>query len=94
MLSVWWDCKGIIHYELLQRGETINLTQYCAKLGRLNEAIPKELPELTNRKGVVFHHDNAQPYTSLITRNKLTSLGWEVLMHPPYNSNLAPSDYH
>ena len=29
-----------------------------------------------------------------MTRQKLTELGWEVLMHPPYSSNLAPSDYH
>jgi len=24
----------------------------------------------------------------------LRELGWEVLMHPPYSSDIAPSDYH
>ncbi|KAG5308009.1 SETMR methyltransferase, partial [Acromyrmex insinuator] len=30
---------------------------------------------------------------SLMTRQKLSELGWEVLMHPPYSPDLAPSDY-
>ena len=46
-----------------------------------------------NRKGVVFHHDNARPHTFLVTRQKLLELGWDVLPHPPYSPDLAPSDY-
>ena len=67
---------------------------YCQELTRLQEAIQKKRPELVNRKGVVFHHDNARPHASFMTRQKLTELGWEVLMHPPYSPDLAPSDYH
>jgi len=29
-----------------------------------------------------------------MTRQKLQELGWEVLMHPPYSLDVAPSDYH
>ncbi|KAG5309408.1 SETMR methyltransferase, partial [Acromyrmex insinuator] len=47
-----------------------------------------------NRRGIVFHHDNARSHTSLITQQKLRELGWEVLMHPPYSPDIAPSDYH
>ncbi|KAG5316751.1 SETMR methyltransferase, partial [Acromyrmex insinuator] len=36
---------------------------------------------------------NHMPHTSLMTRQKLRELGWEVLMHPPYSPDLAPSDY-
>jgi len=46
--------------------------------------------ELINKRGVVFHHDNARPHTSLMTRQKLRELGWEVLMHPLYSSDIAP----
>ena len=93
MLSVWWDWKGIVHYELLEPGQTINSTLYCQQLMRLKQAIKKKRPELTNRKGVVFRH-NARPHISLVTRQKLRELGWEVLMHPPYSPDIALSNYH
>ncbi|EZA62088.1 Histone-lysine N-methyltransferase SETMAR, partial [Ooceraea biroi] len=44
-------------------------------------------------KGVVFHHDNAKPHTALVTKKKLKCFGWEVMQHPPYSPDLAPSDY-
>ena len=56
--------------------------------------IKEKRPELTTRKGVIFHQDNARPLTSLVTSKKLLDLGWEVMLHPPYSPDLAPSDYH
>jgi len=94
MLSIWWDYKGIVYFELLPRNQTINSDVYCRQLDKLNAAVKEKRPELVNRKGVVFHHDNARPYTSLVTRQKLLDLGWEVMLHPPYSPDLAPSDYH
>lgn len=61
---------------------------------KLDEAIKEKRPELANRKGIVFHHDNARPHTSLVTRGKLLELNWEVMSHPPYSPDLAPSDYY
>nr|XP_032523663.1 uncharacterized protein LOC116774984 [Danaus plexippus plexippus] len=41
-----------------------------------------------------YKKDNARQHTSLMTRQKLQELGWEVLSHPPYYSpDIAPSDY-
>ncbi|KAG6800714.1 Ammar1 transposase [Apis mellifera caucasica] len=93
LLSVWWDCKGIIYFELLPSNRTINSVVYIEQLTKLNNAVEEKRPELTNRKGVVFHHDNARPHTSLVTRQKLLELSWDVLPHPPYSPDLAPSDY-
>ena len=42
MLSVWWDWKGIVYHELLEPGETINLTLCCQQLMRLKQAIKKK----------------------------------------------------
>ncbi|CAK9834554.1 Histone-lysine N-methyltransferase SETMAR [Anthophora retusa] len=94
LLCVWWDWKGILYYELLQSGRTLNSDVYCKQLDRVKQAIGEKRPELANRKGVVFHHDNARPHTSLVTRQKLRELGWEVLLHPPYSPDIAPSDYY
>ena len=94
MLSVWWDYKGILYFELMPQNQTINSNVYVQQLAKLNDAIQEKRPVLSNRKGVVFHHDNAKPHTSLVTRQKLLELGWDVLSHPPYSPDLAPSDYH
>ena len=50
--------------------------------------------ELVNRKCIIFHQDNARLHVSLMTRQKLLQLGWEVLIHPPYSPDVASSDFH
>ena len=30
----------------------------------------------------------------MIIRQKLIELNWELMLHPSYSLNLAPSDYH
>jgi len=44
MLCVWWDQEGVIYYELLKPGETVNAHRYyqqsnctvlCVKKGRI-----------------------------------------------------------
>ena len=64
MLSVWWDFKGIVYFELLPDSTMINSEVYCNQLDKLSD---EKRPELVNRKGVVFHQDNARYHTSLIT---------------------------
>jgi histone-lysine N-methyltransferase SETMAR len=94
ILSMWWDWRGVLYFELLPCGQTIDAKKYCAQLENLKRAVAEKRPELANRKGVVFHHDNAKPHTALVTKQKLKSFGWEVMQHPPYSPDIAPSDYH
>ncbi|GFX22647.1 mariner Mos1 transposase [Trichonephila clavipes] len=93
VLCIWWNCKEIIYYELLPYGQKLNSDLYCEQLDRLKLGIDQKWPELANRRGV-FHQDNSRPHTSVVTRQKFWVLGWEVLMHPPYSTKLAPSFYH
>ena len=72
----------------------INSNKYRFQLDQLRAALDEKLPELVNRKYIIFHQDNARPHVSLMTRQKLLQLGWEVLIHPPYSSDTAPSDFH
>ena len=50
--------------EMLSRKQTINSDVYCRQLNKLNVVVKEKRPELVNRKGVIFHHDNATLHTS------------------------------
>jgi transposase len=39
-------------------------------------------------------HDSARPHTARATIDALETLKFEVLSHPPYSPDLAPSDFH
>ena len=66
----------MVFFELLPRKQTINLDDYCRQLNKLNAAVEENRPELVNRKGVIFHHDNVTSHISLATRQKLLRLVW------------------
>ena len=69
MLSVWWDFKGIVYFEVLPRNQIINSYVYSRQLMKLEKEMEEQRPELATRKGFIFHQDNARPHTSLVTRN-------------------------
>ena len=81
-------------FDLLPNNRTINSDVYCQQLVKLEEVNKEKGPEMANREGIVFHHDNFRPHTSLATRTKLLELGCKVMSHPPYSPDLASSDYY
>ena len=95
MLCIWWDQKGVLYYELLKLGEAINGERCRTQLIRLKREIAEKRPEYATRhEAIIFHHDNARPHVAIPIKNYLENSGWEVLPYPPYNPDLAPSDYH
>ena len=95
MLCIWWDQKGVLYYELLKPGETINGESYGTQLIRLKRAIAEKRPGYATRnKAIIFHHDNARPHVAIPVKNYLENSGWVVLPHPRYSPDLDPSDYH
>jgi histone-lysine N-methyltransferase SETMAR len=94
MLCIWWDSKGIIYKELLDFNLTITAETYIRQPRNLNSALQSLRPALFNRKGVLLLHDNARPHTAKSTQQAIHEFGWEVLPHPPYSPDIAPSDYH
>jgi hypothetical protein len=75
-------------YELLQPNKTINSEVYCQQLDQVNECLKEKRPHLINRKGVVFHQDNACPHVSKMMQQKIKELNWEILDHLPYSLEL------
>ncbi|KAG5319832.1 MOS1T transposase, partial [Pseudoatta argentina] len=43
---------------------------------------------------VILLHDNARPHVAKPVKTYLETLKWEVLPHPPYSPDIAPSDFH
>jgi len=95
MLCIWWDQKGIVYYELFQPGTTINAQLYKEQLTQLSLELQHKRPEYAKRhEKVIFQHDNARPHVAKPVKETLETLGWDVLPHPPYSPDIAPSDYH
>jgi histone-lysine N-methyltransferase SETMAR len=85
---------GVIHYELLDRGVTITANLYSSQLLRADSKLRENFPALLANGNPVFLHDNARPHVATSAVETLTSIGRDVLPHPPYSPDLAPSDYH
>lgn len=95
MLCVFWDQRGMIWYELLKPGETIDGACYQRQLADLNSAIQQKRPEYADRRHkVIFLDDNPPLRRTRATRELVESYDWEPLVHAAYSPDLAPSDYH
>ena len=65
------------------------------QLMRLKLAIEAKRPEWKGKHDkLIFHQENARPHIESSVKTYLGNTGWEVLPHPPYRPDLAPSDYH
>lgn len=95
MLCVFWDQRGVIWYDLLQPGQTVNGDRYQQQLADLNRSIRQKRPEYETRQHkVIFLDDNAPPHRTRATKELVESYNWEALTHAAYSPDLAPSDYH
>jgi hypothetical protein len=92
MVCIWWDMEGIVHHELLERNLTVTAERYCQQFRNLEEAIQQKRPG--RRHGVILQHDDARPHTANTIKATIQELDWEILPHPPYSPDLAPSDCH
>lgn len=92
MATVFWDSKGIILIDYLEKGKTITGQYYADLLDRFNAKLREKRPHLSKKK-VLFHHDNAPAHSSAIATAKWVELRYELLPHPPYSPDLAPCDF-
>ena len=44
--------------------------------------------------GVLFHQDNAPAHKSTLAMAAIRECGFQLIEHPPYSPDLAPSDYY
>ena len=80
MLCIWWNQLGVVYYKLLKPNETITGAVYRIQLMRLSRALKEKRAHYYSRQRV--------------DKTYLETLNWEVLPHPAYSPDIAPSDYY
>ena len=43
---------------------------------------------------MILQHDSDRPHVAKPVKTYLETVKWEVLLHPPYSPDIAPSDYY
>uniref|UniRef100_A0A0K0FPY2 Mariner Mos1 transposase n=1 Tax=Strongyloides venezuelensis TaxID=75913 RepID=A0A0K0FPY2_STRVS len=64
MVTVWRSAIGIIHYDFMKPGETIDSESYCQQIKTMYQKLSQKVPALVNRKGPILLHDNAKTHVS------------------------------
>ncbi|XP_076166238.1 histone-lysine N-methyltransferase SETMAR-like [Ptiloglossa arizonensis] len=94
-LDIWWMVIGDEEWVTYE-----NNRFYCVFGGIGSEFSTISCSHRTNHSTRTYTvrcyvpSSNARPHTSLTTRQKLRELEWQVISHPPYSPDLAPSYYH
>ena len=84
--------KILLHFQ--EKGQTVTSARYSDMLvNELKSAIRSKRRGLLSKR-VLLLHANARPHAAARTVDTLRALKFEVLKHPPYGPDLAPSDFH
>jgi len=92
MASVFWDAEGILFTDYSENGKTITGEYYSNLLTRLDKTNREKKPDWQKKK-IIFHQDNAPAHRSVLAMGKLRNLHYQLLEHPLYSPDLAPSDF-
>ncbi|KAG5317862.1 KCNN protein, partial [Pseudoatta argentina] len=87
----------VVENELSSAGVYSKITgdRYRLQLMRLSRALKEKRPLYAQRHDkVILLHDNARPHVAKPVKTYLETLKWEVLPHPLYSPDIAPSDLH
>jgi hypothetical protein len=82
--NAWCFCCTFLH---LMNQSILRLIRPLSKNLR---AVRRKSPQMSDKTALL--HDNARPHTAHVTG--FFGRGWEILEHPPYSPDLAPSNFH
>ena len=92
MLIIFWDAKGVILKEYLPRGKTVNGQYYSGLLTKLRKVVTRKRG-IARTQNLPLLQDNAPSHKAQIVQLTANNLNIEILPHPPYSPDLAPSDF-
>ena len=88
MIILFFNVRGIVHYEFVLQGQTVNQEVYISILMRMRKALRRR-PDLWASGQWTLLLDNARPHTALSVSRFLTKHNVTVLPHPPYSPDLS-----
>ena len=80
MATVFWDAKGVITLDFLNLLDQLRTAIREKRRGKLS-------------KGVLLQQDNARVHTCKVAMDAVERNGYELIPHPAYSPDLAPSDF-
>ena len=93
MLITFFDIKGIVHFEFLPQGQTVNQYVFKEILRCLMRSVRDKRRDLWENNAWVLHHDNAPAHSALSIRQFLSEMNVPTLEKPPYSPDLAVCDF-
>jgi histone-lysine N-methyltransferase SETMAR len=96
MALVFWDAEGILCIDYIEKGKTITREYYSNLLTRLDKKICEKRQGLQKKeKKNLSSGQCTLPQSVFLAMGKLRDLHYtyELLEHPPYSPDLAPSDF-
>ena len=91
MFCIWWDQRGVVNYDVLKLGETVNTKRLQQQLTHFNRPLLKKytMPKIEHK--VIFSWQSS--HTAKPVHDTGEALCWEVIPHS-YSSDLASFNYH
>ncbi len=93
MIISFFDSKGLVYYEFIQKPLTVNQQVFQVILCCFHAVYQRRRPHSSVRGRHFIHFDNAPAHTADNTLILLRNLGWSRLPHPAYSPDLALSDF-
>ena len=85
---------SLIHYSCLNLGETITSEKYSQQIDKIHWKLQNLKPALVNRMSPILFHSHTWLHVAQPMLEKLNELGFSVLPHLAYASDLWSTDHH
>ena len=92
MATVFWDSRGIIFTDYLEKRRTITRQYYANLLDWFDAELKKKRPHLAKKKcsfTIITQHHLIRPQSPWQNWSN-----YELLFHSPYSPDLAPCDFY
>ena len=92
MTTVFWEAQDFIMLDFLAKKSTITVAYYANLLDQLRTVIREKCRGKLS-KGILLQQDNVRVHTCKTAMDAVKRHGHELIPHPAYSPDLAPSDY-